>query len=248
MTQAFDEKSGAPAPETTAVDVWNRTEEKSVFNLVPGAVQAAMVELGKQRPELFTLDERDLYRKLRSENLLPSAVDNRLRMQFWLEYDRAHEESRSMNMAAVYSGVCSRQLFYTKILERPEKMAWMLTAPASYVTKINEALDFGLDRLREYLEIDPLAGGKVNTKLMELQAKIVAMLDMRKHGAAKQTIEQKTMSLQVTTSDKQVAAAMTGASMEELERRMKDLERRERRALNMPEQGGAVIEAEGGEI
>lgn len=232
--------------EPRAVDLWDRTETRSVLNLVPHTLAAKFLEAARARPEMFGLDERDLFKALRSDNMVPSPTDNRIRLQFWFEYDRAQHELRNMQPAAIYAGVCSKQYFYGTFLDRAEKVAWMMTPPVDYVTKINEALDFGLDRMRDILETDPKdIPEKSRIKFMELQAKIVAMLDQRAKGGFVQKVEQKNMNLHVATTDKQVAAAMTTSTMDELDKKIKELERRERRALNLQQNPEPItVEAE----
>lgn len=220
-------------PEPGTVDLWDRADSRSLLNLLPLQVQSAMLEAGKSKPQWFGLDERTLFKTLKTEGFMPTQTDNFLRTKFWLEYELAQEERRKMNISQVYAGVCVRQYFYGVFLERPDKMAWLCTPPMNYETKLEEALAFGMDRMRDFLEMDPMVGGKPNIKLMELQAKITAMLDMRKKGAYTQKIEQKNMNLNVSTSDKAVAAALTGANMDQLNARIKVLEQRERQALNL---------------
>lgn len=203
-----------------------------------------MLQAGQTHAELFGLDERDLFKRLRSDQMTPSPTDNRLRINFWYEYDLAQMEHRPMHMARVFAGICSKSYFNDRFMKRPEKVAWMLTPPVDYVVKIKEALDFGIDRLREYLEIDPIVGGRPNVKLMELQAKIVAMLDMREKGAYTQRVEQKNMNLNVTASNEQVVSALLEADHKVLEQKIKELERRERKAANLPDPGTIEVKAE----
>lgn len=222
--------------QENAVDLFERTDEKSVLNLVSPQLQNAFLESSRAAPDYFGLDERDLHDKLRADGKLPSPTDNRLRLAFWLEYDRAQEREEKMTIQNIYAGVCGRTYFYNRYLGNPAKVAWLLTPPTSYDLHLTEALSYGMDRLREMLAISPLGpGGKVNVKLMELQTKIVAMLDVRKHGMATQKVEQKNMNLHVSTTNEQVAKMAVTGTMEQLERRMKELERRERHILSLPE-------------
>lgn len=233
MTDRQLQKINDSASSHLTIDLWDRMNDNSIINKVPPALQNHFLEASKKRPDLFGMDERDLFKKLRAEELTPSPTDNRLRIQFWLEYDRSMTTMKRMEIMNVTAGVCSNQYFRERFLHRPEKVAWLLACPVSYTRKIEEALDFGLDRLRDMLELSVTdAQGKLNLKLMELQAKIVALLDQRVKGSVVQRIEQKNMNLNVTTSDKSVAEALTGSTMEKLDRKLKELEARERKALN----------------
>jgi hypothetical protein len=232
MNELVDENNALPpALEAMPVDLWDRTNERSVLNLVPPGTANLMIEAGRAKPELFTLDERTLWKTLRAEESTPSPTDNRLRLAFWAEYDRAQGSNDRMNMNAVFGGICTRPIF-DKYLSHPEKMAWMLCPPALYMTVMEEALSFGIERIRDILEIDVVRTVKgkevVDVKLGELQAKIVAMLELRVKGAVATKIEQRNMNLNINTSDKQVAKAAMGGSMADIQKRLKELERRDR--------------------
>lgn len=231
----MDKNLPAEIADPRPADLWDRTEDRSVINLVPNAVAAAMIDASKSKPELFGLDERDLFAALKRMEKTPSPTDNRLRMAFWLEYDRSQMEMKPMNMTNVFAGVCTKQLFYGNYLHSAERVAWLLCPPVKYIVKIEEALDFGLDRMRDILSIPVQEPGRpVNVKLAELQAKIVAMLDQRSKGAVTQRIEQRNMNLNISTNDKKVAQAAVENSMVALEKRLKELERRERASQNLP--------------
>ena len=230
------------APDTRDVDLFNRAEPRALINLVPGAVADAFLETSQKRTDLLGLDEKTLYRTLRQEECTPTPTDNRLRLKFWDEYDRAQATQTGMDMISVFAGICTKDYFYGRYLKAPEKVAWLLNPPASYTIKMEEALSYGVDQLREILDM-PLVNsqGRFDVKLAELKAKIVAMLDVRVKGAVVQKVENtnKNMSLNVQTSDRALAEKLVGASMSDLEKRLKELERRERRALNLPEDGAA---------
>jgi hypothetical protein len=221
--------------EQHEIDLWDRTNERAVLNLVPGQVQQAFINASQREPEIFGIDERDLFKRLRSTGRTPSPTDNRLRMAFWYEYDQAQLTLKPMEMKRVYAGVCSDAYFYQRYLGVPHRVAWMLTPVTDYVTKTKEALDFGLDRIREILEREPVNHkGQFDSRLAELQVKITWMLEQRVKGAVVQRAEVKTMGLNIHTTDKQVGQAMIENSMESMEKRLKELEREERKAMSLP--------------
>lgn len=218
-------------PGPLASDLWDRTNDRSIINLVPGKVAEAMLVAGKARPELFDLDEKALKRAVS-----PSPTDNRLRLAFWIEYDRAQAEQKNMNLSNVYGGVCTRFFFEEVWLKVPQRMAWLLCMPIAYDVALQESVAYGLDTMREILEMDHTTPRGVNAKLLELKVKVFAMLDMRLKGAYTQTL--KNLNLNVSTSDKQVAKHLASGSMEEVEARLKYLQKKERQALNLPDLPG----------
>lgn len=219
-----------------SADLWSRADERALINLVPGSLGEALLAASQSHPELFQMDERTLYKSLRDLNMQPTPTDNRLRLAFWNEYDRAQATHRPMEMVSVFAGVCHKSYFFGRYITRPEKLAWLVCPPASYEVVATEALSYGLEQMREILSL-PIkdAQGRVNVKLGELQAKIVVMLDQRLKGGFTQRLESKSMQLNISTSDSQVAKAAAQGSMEEIERRIKELEKRERKALHLTE-------------
>jgi hypothetical protein len=217
-------------------DFWNRAEPRAMINIVPATVADRLLQASGLHPDLFGRAERDLYQDLKSAGAQPNATDNRLRLRFWEEYERAQGKQERMRVDEIVDGVCSRAYFYGRYLTNPYKVAWLATPPASYEVIAKEALAFGYEQMRDILEMsNTLPSGKPDVKLMELKAKIVAMLDVRVKGAIIQKVEQKNMNLNVSTSDKKVAKLALGESMAEMEKRIKELEKRERKALNLPE-------------
>jgi len=225
-----------------AIDLFNRADERAIINLVPPQVQSAMLDSAKRRPDLFNLDEKSLYKTLKQEECTPTPTDNRLRLAFWMEYDRAQTTVKDMVMTNVVSGVCTRDYFYGNYLKHPEKISWLLCPIVSYEVKMREALDFGIDRLRDILELPYIdEKGRINTKILDLQAKIISMLDQRVKGS----VLQKNMNLNVMTTDKVVAEMALGSTMGDLDTRIRELQARERRALNLPDEKKAdTIEVE----
>lgn len=215
----------------TEISIFEKDNARAVVNLVPSVVKDSIEQWAFERDELFGLDEKDLYTKLKADNKQPSPTDNRLRLKFWNEYDRVQaQDLKMMNMVNVLSGICSREMFYSHYLKSPQKVAWLLTPPAGYMVKAEEALEFGLEQLRDLLDQPHVVNGKVDTKLGELKTKIVMMLDTRVKGA----VIQKSMNLNLNTSNEKVMQAATAATAEDLMRQLKDLERKNRRAQNIP--------------
>lgn len=229
--------------ETPVHDPFNRTNPRSFINLVPTVVQARIFEAYQKAPDLFGVPERLLYKVLRSNQKTPTPEDNRLRLQFWQQFDIAQLTQKNMNMEHVCVGVCQREYLWHRYMLMPHKVAWMCTMPTTYDTYLTEALAFGLEQLRDVLELDhQLPNGKVDTKLLELKAKIVFALDARKNGGIVQRVEQKQMNLNISTTDRAVAQAALGGTMEDMEKRLKQLEKEERKLLQLKEQEAAQIE------
>ena len=103
----------------------------------------------------------------------------------------------------------------------------MLTPPANYLVVTEEALQVGLETLRAYIEEPAISeSGKIDTKVAEIQFKIVAFLDNRVKGA----VVQKTMNLHAAVPKSKIEAVSEERSMEALDKRLKAIEDRRRKA------------------
>ena len=208
-------------------DPFNRTSEIAIINLVPPAIQDAILKAHAARPDLFGLEEYELERILEKEStgsLITgmSGTDNAIRMKFWLEYDMAQAEGRKMKMLFLTAGVCDPVYLYKTLIKNPRKVAWILTRPASYESTTEEMHLFALKRLRKTLEQDPMRHGKFDSRLADQQVKIFLALDARVKGA----VVQKTLNVHSTVTSKPLTAEEAARSpREQLERRLEELER-----------------------
>ena len=217
-------------------DAWGRSEPKSLINLTSTACAEMMIEAGRKRPDLLGVDERTLIKLLREEKASPTPTDNRLRIAFWMEYERAHANNAKMEMTAVFDGVCTKGYFYNVYLACAPKVAWLVCQPSSYDKYAQEAINFGLEQLRDVLELPHARydeDGKlidVNLKLAELKAKIIFGLEARHKGAVIQRVEQKNMNLHISSTDKTLSDAAMGGTMEDIDRRLAEIRRRQAKA------------------
>ena len=226
---------------------WDVGDQKSVINLVPPVLHSKIVEASQKYPDLFLTDEPTLFKRLRVDGMAPNTTDNRLRLRFWDEYDRSQADGRKMCLTWVFTGVCTAGYFYQRYIENYAKLAWMMCPPASYEAKMEEALAFGIEQLRDILQMDHvLPNGRLDAKAAEIKAKIVTLLDIRVKGATVQRIEQKNLNLHVSTTDRELKSKLQINSMEEIEKRIKELEKMDKKnqriAAAMKEVGVEVLD------
>lgn len=221
-----------PEEDVPSIVIFDKNDPRALINLVPNRVAERIHQAIEQLPELFSLDEIELKKALRENEATPNAIDNRVRLKFWMEYDRASTSFDKFKIANVVAGICSLEYFYAGYLRSPTKVAWLMCPPTNYTVKAEEALEFGLEQLRDILALDHGSGLTANTKLMELKAKIVAMLDQRVKGA----VVQKSMNIHAIAGNKHAATAIMGQvqpmTMEEIEKKLKLLDDRQKRLLN----------------
>jgi hypothetical protein len=138
----------------------------------------------------------------RKKKIKPDTTTNRLRVSFWREFELAMENGRPMSLANIHIGVCAFESFMD-IIKNPEYFAWIVTPTTAYVNLMEEGLNFGLERMREILEM-PLYTKKSikignntrittvpNIQVANLIVNVVKMLDNRVKGAVVKTIHQK---------------------------------------------------------
>lgn len=239
-----------PEPNLPATGLWDTDNPRAIISMVPNSLRDAFQLAREKRPELFGQQERELYKTLRSENKTPTPEDSRLRTKFWFEYDEALLRNRNIRVQVVLAGTSTEEQF-DQYLKHPTKVAWLLTPPADYEWVTKEALAFGIELWRDVLEQPHINEfGKIDYKLLEIKSKIILALDMRVKGGITQRIEQKTLGLNIHATQGQIEKAGSQGSMAEIDKRIKELEARERRALNLPsphgdpKPGPEVIDAE----
>lgn len=217
--------SDLPVP---AADLLNRMDPRSVINLVPDQVQASLIRAHQNASDLMALDERELKKRVR-----PTPTDNRLRVSFWNEYNRAQETMKPMQMTSVYAGVCTGEFFYREYLRRDENVAWLMRPPVNYITALEEMLVEGQDRIREILEL-PLVGpsGRPDTKVGELILKTYLAIEARLKGAVAQKIESKSMNINVDGT-RAVTKAAELNSMESIQARIAEIERKKAQVMRL---------------
>lgn len=211
---------------TEVDDPLQRTNERSLVNVVPDLFQKALIKSHALHPDLYGMDEKELRRTLLKTHMTaPTQTDNHVRWLFWAEYNFAQEQSRPMKLTPCFAGACDIH-FLHKTLKNPLKVAWLMCQPKSYELLTEEALNSSLRRLGEVLEESPVnEAGAVNVKLGELQLKIAQFLDARVKGA----VVQRTMNINANVPGRAVSS-LEKASKEELERRLSDIEDLSRKA------------------
>jgi len=189
-----------------------KSEPRSLYNLLPPAIQQS---ISKINPKLIGKTEKELEFELN-----PDPFVCRLRLAFWREYEESQSKLRKMNLNAlsIAMGVPSASIMAH--LRMPKHIIWIITPPASYDIFLDEALSYGLRRMRNDILAMDIHGpdGLVDVKKADLLLKCVAFLDMRKNGG----IVQRTENLNLYQKDfKKLSSSM---ELKEIEEKIKQLE------------------------
>ena len=202
---------------------------QNVLDLLPSDL-AADIQLAVDRyPELFRMDEKSLLKTLRSRQQTPNQIDNALRMRFWAEYQRASMAGTKMSIVKIYTGVCGGEFFKSVYAKNKTRMAWMMCIPASYEMRMEESLVYAIDEMRTILEL-PLIdekSGKINFSLAALKFRIAEKL----HTIVKGAVVTKNVNVNIgenAATDKKIQEAILSNNMVEIQKRLKELEHRDR--------------------
>ncbi len=109
-----------------------------------------------------------------------------------------------------------------RTLSTGSKLLWCLIAPGTYDSFLDEALEFGLMRVRRDILDAPIydAEGNFNTKAADLLLKAVAFFDMRKNGGILNK------NLHIVRNEKDLKTLTAGRSIKDIEERIRELEQK----------------------
>jgi len=221
--------------ESVKINISDRTQERCILNLLPLETGNKIEKIINENPGLFMNSEAELHSSLRKSGATPTLMDNRIRLNFWYEYGIVQAQRLDvLNMINVAGGLTDYNYFMNVYLAEPKKIAWMLCPPAGYRSKVSEALAFGVDKMREILDLehmDPLTG-KLNTSVLNMKLKITQMLHDWDHGS----VVQRSVAVNINKEDIPKMARMSEAlGHKELDRQIKNMKRRNRQLLHLPD-------------
>jgi hypothetical protein len=190
------------------------TNPRSVISLVSPKFQEAILNIPE---EYFGIDATEYEKTIGAGDTL-TQTDKRLRMAFWLEYDRAQARGIGMEMKRVLGGACSEDYFY-RVLRNPKKVAYILIQPVSYELACKDLLDRSVMLLGQILD-QITHSSKPDPKMYDVAIKIYNILDTRVNGAVVQRVEQKNLNVNVDAQK-----GPDSLSLDEVKKRLQELEK-----------------------
>lgn len=213
-----------------AAELFDRDDPRSLVNLLPAQL-AKVFESPMVDKKMLYLTEREAERRL-----MPDSVIYKIRIAFWkvFEHARGTHTAISLRKIAELSGHPEHYV-RSIIMHRPGAFTFILIPPSTYENELDEALMFGMRRLREDILTLPIKRTRWNEELgieeevpIPENAKIilqaVAFLDMRKHGG----IVQKQLTVHNDISKDTSKAAKQ--SLAELDQKIRELEQKAQQA------------------
>jgi hypothetical protein len=170
-------------------------DPRSLLSFLPEDTRKAFTEIPE---DYLHQDENLLLDRFEAElNWKPSTLTEALRLNFWLEYDRVSmsNSENTMNMSNVYLGVCTRAGFYKIVHGQPHVLAFILSRPIGYDATFASLQELVNRKFHQILSLPIREGKKINIKLLELQMKTGAMVDLRNRGGYLQRSETKNLTM-----------------------------------------------------
>ena len=128
---------------SASLDIVDRSNPKSVINMVDEMMASCITSALITRPELFEMEPDKLQSELKKGGFSTSPALNRIRVKFWDLYDYASlNQNITLKTPQFFAGVCTARVFW-KLMESPEAVAWIMTPPTSYQALMEEALNYG---------------------------------------------------------------------------------------------------------
>lgn len=166
----------------------------------------------------------DLGPEVLEERAQPTLVLRKLRSKLWKEYERTLKEEKSkIAMLDVCKNICTRQYFYEYVVGEPVMLAWFIHPQMDFDQAAEEALDFGLERLRSEILTAPLYKTKADGSRGEflkdnahLVLSAVKYLDARVKGSPLQRIEQKNLHLHANAPPRSVSRESLLTELEQI--------------------------------
>jgi hypothetical protein len=164
------------------------------------------------------------------KNVRPSPVLDALRTSFWLEYNRAvFQNFTHLVIDRVYSGICTKEYFYTYVCKTPLLLAWVMFPPNEYSAMLETLLKVSLDRMHELVNLPFIKeNGLVDHRTIALVLKTFEMLDNRLHGTPVQKTESRNLNFNLNAKPIDVSQKRTELLETSLSKRVKELQNRER--------------------
>lgn len=167
--------------EHTGITIFDPTEPRSVFNLVPREVREAMKRV---HPDVWKFSFPMIEKRAKVDASLAQ-----LRVAFWAEYNHVQDMFKDrIIMSNVTRNICSKPTLY-QYLRDQYKCAYLFYPTVDYTSAMMEMQDLALREMRKILKM-PNAGNKgANMPVIREKIKIFALLENRLRGTQPRRFE-----------------------------------------------------------
>lgn len=178
---------------TEELIIWQEDNPRCLLHILPPKLSERIRHLSKVEPDLFSMLEADLWKELVFRKRRPSETLQVLRLQFWIEYNRAQASMSNMKMNNVYGDLCDQMVFYM-YMEKIENLVWLLCPYGANKSKMVIALNKGINDFMEILGAPNFKeNGNLDIMTVNAKIKIFNLIDCRLNGMPTQKIDQRTL-------------------------------------------------------
>jgi len=165
----------------TGITIFDKSEPRSVYNLVPTEVQEA---IDRVHPNIWDYSFKNLEKHAKVDSTLAQ-----LRVSFWHQYTVAQDLFKPrIPLVTVMNGICTKPTFYSYLRDQ-YKCAYLFYPTVDYIAAMMEMQDLALREMRKILKM-PNAGNKgANMPVIREKIKIFALLENRLRGTVPKRLE-----------------------------------------------------------
>lgn len=159
--------------------------------------------------------------------LRPDAFVRRVRLAFWKEYEKAASKRRWIEVSNIASMMNTPKVIIESTMKNLRWVPYLACAPSSYESFLDEALAYGLNRLRNEVLTAPIykENGSFDARAADLILKTVAYFDVRKNGMPTQNIQN--LNIHTSAKDmKDIQKMASDMSLTEIQDKIRELEDR----------------------
>lgn len=208
----------------------DRRNPKSIINCVTGKYQALIENVAD---DLLEMPETELSRLCFGKHG-PDENWARLKINFWREYEASQKEfGGKVDFRNVGKGVCGERHLLKLFTEDHARFAFILSRPLEYATQMEDLHALAINEMRSILTMEVGYDPETmlpDTKLLQAKIQIFKYVDSKQKGAPviKTESTQKNLNVNVEATPEDLQKFK---SVEEIDERLKELERLANQAL-----------------
>lgn len=206
------------------IAVKDRSNPHSAINISPSVVAQAISAIPD---DYFSMTPAELAKEFRKDRVgytKETEIEEKLRISFWREYDRAVDTGQKMQNERICSGVCTVS-YFAKVLRSSYRAAYICTPPDDYLTTMQELLTIGLDQLRDILLLPHVDDqGRPLPRMADVKMRIIDSITARVKGAVISRVETRNLNLDITADQQKPLTEVSKLTdPDEIDRRLKEL-------------------------
>lgn len=210
-------------PEDFEQSIFDENNPYSMVNKLPEGWQEFLHSAKEYILKFYTKSDIEIT-KLIGDKITEKEM--RMRLALWDEYYRVSDVGfqRMRSIVILRSASTSMDMFRKRYAHEPQVLAFLFTAPASYLGSMKQILQEGQQRLLDIMRL-PLQdeNGKVNTPVLNAVLKTFQLVDLRLKGSVVQRlqVDQRTFNASIDLNADQLnnaqLEALKGMDVAELE-------------------------------